>query len=464
MILVFVWRGGVKHCLRFPHAQKKYIYDPRNDAWIGPRPPQGAALTLVDDDVWSGRTLLHTKQRLEERGWRVIALAGNRKTGFSHPDFVDLPAPTSRAPLVVISGRPGTGKSALAHQIAAQNHGVYIKWASFVGEPGKYGERAAAREAKDPLVFAKKALDALKGIREMVVLDGVKDARVAEFLAYATNRPLIPIFVSLDEDLRRMIVSWRGDADDRYAAERERLFAYRLAGMHRLSIALDMSGNDHGMARSALAAHGIEAPLPVAETVIDKRFLVQLVRRQVFAQARGQAPHIPNELVFHHRYSERYIVTDPARAHLIDLVASAFRIIDDIVDEHLERRVSESGEVRFIPALWPRIGAWGAAIWAIAMLRTARDMAPDVSAYDAMIRRVAWATLVELDAEAEGRPMTDEEYQASLDKEIAFREWLASLIDYDSQKARREAIVAQMKNDRYAQGVEKTRLPHPIKE
>lgn len=78
--------------------------------------------------------------------------------------------------------------------------------------------------------------------------------------------------------------------------------------------------------------------------------------------------------------------------------------------------------------------------------------------YAEMIARVEAATLIELNAELEGRALTAEEYQASLDKEVAFREWIASLAGLSARQLREDAIRAQMKNDRLSSGLERQRL------
>ena len=460
----FLWRGGVKHWLRLTCGGGKFVWNPRHRTWIGPVPRPGARIILVDDDVWSGTTLLCARDALRHQGYDVAGFAANVRGRVALPGLIRLPAPVPRAPLVSVSGRPGTGKSALAHQFAEASGGAHVRWAGFVASPGRCGEQAARAEAEDPLVFARRAAALLASAdpQGWIILDGPKSWTAVQFLAYALNRPLIPVFVEGDEETRRMVVRWRGDADDQFDAERDALFRERFEELRQHSFVLDPNAPDHGGVVDALAAHGLRLPLTVGNTVIGKEFLVKLVLREVQAVAHGEAPDIPEDLVFHHRYSQRYGV--PGReAQTVDLTASAFRIIDDIIDEHETRRIAdEDGSVRYMRSVWREIGLWNAVIWAVAMLRTARARAADKRAFDGMLRRVADATLVELKAERDARAMTPQEYAASLDKEIAFREWVASLAGYDRGKAREDAIIAQRKNDRYASGVEAERLPQEV--
>jgi len=57
------------------------------------------------------------------------------------------------------------------------------------------------------------------------------------------------------------------------------------------------------------------------------------------------------------------------------------------------------------------------------------------------------AVLIELQAELEGRELTPEEYELTLEKESAFREWIAAIAGLDKNALAEEGRKAQLKND-----------------
>lgn len=463
-IPVFLWRGGVKHYLRFPllpDGRRGFVYDPRVGSWIGQALDPGTAIVLVDDETWSGATLYRVAQTLERAGYHVVGLAADIASG-PRDGIRPLPAPTPASPLVALMGLPGTGKSALARMLAHRVPGVYVKWSRVVTSvchPGRYGEEAARLEAADPLVFARLAVEQMSGTprESWVILDGVKDARALLFMAFALHRPLIPLILEEDEETRQHIVAWRGDADDVYDRERRRLFADRLEELQRMSLRLDLN-RPHPWVRALLARHGYPLQGTVPGTILAKRFLVDFVLHNVL-NAQMTLPTPPEGLIFHTRYSRRYPVPTDL-APIVNTVASAFRILDDILDEATERRiVDEAGQERHIPAAWVQIGVWRSVFYTVWMLAWARSHAPDTSGYDNMLRRVASAVRVELRADEEQRPLTRGEYQTTLDREGAFREWVARLSGYPLAAARKEGIDAQKRNDTFARGIEALRLP-----
>lgn len=72
---VFIWRGGVRHWAAFD--EPRHIVRPASARFIGPAPDRARPLRLVDEDAWSGLTLLRTAHALRSAGWEVAELAAN---------------------------------------------------------------------------------------------------------------------------------------------------------------------------------------------------------------------------------------------------------------------------------------------------------------------------------------------------------------------------------------------------
>lgn len=449
---VFIWRGGLRHWFAFD--EPRFVVR-QNGEFIGQHPPAGSVLRLVDTHAFSGMTLVRTAATLRRDGYHVVEMCAD---GAPLCGVTRLDPPAPRPPLISVAGMPGSGKSALAYMLAETLGARYVKWAHYVDVPGRYGEQAAEQEREDPFVFAKRvAAVVLKDDDALIVLDGIKDADALTFLAFATRRPLISLCVELPEHRRQAIVAARGDVDDAHDAERLVLFGGRLARLKAQSIIVDLMSQDHDDALAALALHGLRLTLPFRRTLLDKRASVWIPRYAATHTGKGKFPAFPPELVFHTSYSDTLGLDGDLR-YRVNVVASAFRIIDDIVDEHEERRLRRpGGRVECMPTVWRTSSPWQAIMWASSMLAWAgRDPDPF---YAEMVERVANATMIELAADAEGRKLTDEEYQQTLDKEVAFREWLARLTGRDIAEARKSAIRAQLENDRHGTGIEAARLP-----
>jgi hypothetical protein len=451
---VYIWRGGLRH---WETCGDGLIATP-DGAFLGPR-PKADRLRLVDADIYSGATMLRLARALRAAGYRAISFAGSPAHGTSLPDCVEpLPILPPRAPLIAVCGLPGSGKSALAHGLASAVGGRYLKWARFVSAPGQYGEAAAQREAEDPFIFARAARSEIARLDDApVVLDGIKSAEALTYLAFTTRRPAILLWVDVDEDIRQRTLRWRSDPDDSQDAQRSALFAARWEALRKSAVVVRLDRADHADAREALAWHGLSIPLPAGNSLLDKRAAVRIAMHNARKLGPPGAPDFPPELVKHTSYSDKYALSG-LTAQRVNTVASAFRLLDDLIDEHHERRYRRAdGSAEVVPALWLTQSPWMAVYWASIMLAWAGRVCQD-EGYAEMIARVEAATLIELNAELEGRALTAEEYQASLDKEIAFREWIASLAGLSARQLREDAIRAQVKNDRLSSGLERQRL------
>lgn len=457
---VLIWRGGVRF-----YRPGDFIFDPGAGEFIGPRPPEGVDICIVDANVYSGQTVFSVAQQLR-RSYRVVEYRGTTAIfnlwGERIKPEVPYP-PAHQSPLVFVSGAAGCGKSAIATMIAAMAGGQRIKWAEFVQFPGAYGEAAARLEQHDPLVFARQAVETLRAIPVPIVLDGVKDFLVTQFIAYATGRPSILLFVQSPQWLRNFILRTRGDSDDRFSAKRDALFAPRLAALRQRALVLDTASNDHSEIVELLAIHGIRAEMPLTcPVLLNKPFILDLPEYLVLSARSAPSVSlrdIPAEWCFHRRYVERYPVPQPLQ-HWVCTVASAFRIMDDILDESPTRTIRDSSGTRSIPAAWVTDGAWVALMRATAMIcAAARHPEAEKTGFHEMLRRVFAAVRVELKADREKRRLNADEYDATLDREIAFREWVARLSNYPVDQARLEAREAQIKNDQYARGLEAARIP-----
>ncbi|MEM1551036.1 MAG: hypothetical protein QXH03_00010 [Candidatus Bathyarchaeia archaeon] len=454
-VRVLIWRGGIRF-----YQDGDFIFDPRHGDFIGPRPPPREKVTIVDANVFGGHTLFAVAQRLRQMGYEIEGFAGNTLPSSPLREIVSpLEVPKPASPIIFFAGYPGSGKSAVAAMVARMVGAYRIKWASFIEEPGLYGEKAALKEEEDPLFFARKAFPHLCSVPPEipVVLDGVKDMRVVQFLAYTTSRPAILIFVQAPDWLRHFVCQARQDPDDLFWKERDELFAPRLEEIRRQSLLLQMDSNDHREILELLRLHGIRPRLPLnsVPVLFDKFFALEFILyvTRVIPLAISISD-IPDDWIFHHRYVERYPVPEELKK-LVCAIATSFRIIDDILDEDMERRIREGGSVKFIPALWAVEGVWVAVAKAMAMLSAAaRHPAFDPE----MVRRVVRAVWIELEADAGGRPLTPAEYELTLEREAAFREWVARISGYPIEKAREEAIRAQIENDRMAKGLEAKRV------
>jgi len=451
---VYIWRSGLRH---WESRGEGFVALP-DGRFIGPRPPS-APVELIDADIYSGATMLKLARALRAAGYPAISFAGSPACGNALPPVVTpLPVLPPRAPLIAVCGLPGSGKSALAHGLADSLGGRYLKWARFVSAPGQYGEQAAQREAEDPLVFARQARSEIaREDATPVVLDGVKSAEALTFLAFTTRRPLISIWADVSEELRQRTLRWRDDPDDRQDAQRTALFAERWQALRAMSIQIRLDSPDHSAALEALAWHGLHLPLGAGNSLLDKRAAVRIAMHNARKLGAAHPPDFPAELVKHTSYSDKYGL-DGLVARRVNVVASAFRLLDDLIDEHTERRFRrKNGSAEVVPALWLTASPWMAVYWASVMLAWAGRICPDPY-YAEMITRVERATLIELEADLQGRPLTADEYQQTLDKEIAFREWIARLANLDPARLRDDAIRAQLKNDALSSGIERQRL------
>lgn len=444
MTNVLLWRGGVKFFSRYPGA----VFDPISGEWLTAAPVLKRPIRIVDVDAYSYATVHIAVQKLERAGYEVSEVL---TLPYRPPD----PVP---APLVILSGHSCTGKSAIAHQLFTQNNALYFKWSKFIGdEAGRYGEVAFEKECIEPLRYALRAFEALKTVSpfQAIVLDGVKDIRVMYFLGYALARPIIPLFFRTDEAIRKACVQMRRDADDVYDERRRELFDERLRQMEDRSVCVDLAKNDHRVARSLLSKNGLNIRLPVGNTILSKYYPLDILAHASRKPKDGAKPLLRP---FHFRYSERFGLTGDT-AEIVNLVASAFRVVDDILDEDETRRIVIRGREHRIPALWTEIGVWPAIYFAGEAISYVASRVPDARAFAEMVRRVTDAVRIELIADEEGRRLTRNEYIATFEKETAFRAWVASLSGTDVKDAVRDAIHAQLKNDRYATGRERARLP-----
>lgn len=469
---VLLWRGGVRF-----YEKGDYIFDVVRGRFIGEKPPKDRKLVVIDSNIFSGHTIFTAIQKLRSLGYQIESAAGNIVSNIKNLENVIKtlpPKPVNSKPIIFICGLPGSGKSFLTAMIEKMTQSVVIKWGKLVAEttnPGLYGEGALKLEKQDPLYFAKKALPQLKKIplNKVIILDGAKDIVTIEFLAYALGRPTIVLYLETPNWLRKILCKYRRDSDDEYFEERDKLFKNRLRKIRSKSIVLKPNSNDHYEALTLLKIHGINPRLSMKKVPVlfDKFFALEsilYVTEQIKCYI--DIDDIPEEWIFHKRYVERYPIPESLRK-AVCIVASAFRIIDDIIDEDVERRIrSEKGKESTITAFWIQDGVYIALVKALIMLKAAADYFKEYEkilknsplSYNEMVKRVVKAVWIELTAEAEERQLTDNEYTATLDREIAFREWIASISGYPLEKARKEAIKAQIKNDLMSSGFEANRL------
>lgn len=437
---VYVWRKGVVHWGRFGSG---YIFDPHKLQFkFGDRPPRYSKIMLVDTSSYSGRTILKTEQYLEAIGYEVVNI------------YTETPRIAFRPqPIIALNGFACSGKSAIALLFQRELKGKLIKWGKVLrqhfSDIGEFGEKLTINEE---FVVAKQIVNQLEK-DVLYILDGIKDYDLLQFVGYATQKPIIPIWV-IPSKHREFLCKWRQDFDDNFDRERIRFFKNRYKEFVRHALILNLNKNDHRVILRALGRFGLNIPHHIANSIFTPKFVIDFYYHNSMKVFNVSEDLIDKSWVFHTRYPEKHIPPlkrYPKLAQIVNILASAFRLIDDILDEDYYRRVGSD----MIPTMWSQVGIWETLYRAIVMTSYALHQ---VNGAIDMFERVKRAVEVEIQADMENRTLTKEEYKITLDREIAFREWIASLIEYPVEKARKEAITAQIKNDLHATGKEQKRL------
>jgi hypothetical protein len=480
---IYLLRGGLKH-FRLPReGEQPFYWDPREKRLYptDKRLEDFEEFELVEANITTGREILRAMRELGLPRERT-RIRGNAETKFAE-GLVDIPEPPPRPDpersLIAFAGRAGTMKSFLSRGLG-MCHGIPVlqvgKELRKMTDLGDFGEKLFEKERKNPYLVGEMIFPLIQGRQEKVIIvDGVKSYETVLFLSYASHRPLFLFFVEMDEGLRRETISLRLDEDDRFAERRDRMFEEGLEKLREQAYAV-LNMDDWRTLEplcTVLRQLGFRTTsiLDLPNPFGSKRPLLELYRRNVEKLIeRGRVIEGDfSRYVFHRNYPERLrkhgIVLDEEGTELVNLTASAFRMVDDLLDEHTVRE----GRVAF----WRQEGIIRTIYYATLMTVRAYNLAERKGLsgeFREMFRRVIGAVSYELRVEEgieECRGYGD--WLRAAEREAAFREFLAHLSGKPerAREFREWGIRAQMKDDllgaeKYGRENTEIRLRRPI--
>lgn len=443
--VIYILYSGLKYYEKPKQNEDVFYYDPRTNTLY----PQSKAVNiknydkylLVDSNITTGTTVFSTIRRLGIPESRV-EVKGPALTEYASrivKYIVPSVKPLYNRALIMFAGRSGTIKSFLAKGIG-ESHGIPVVQVGKIVrkhfDVGKYGEKLAELERDNPFIVGEILYDYVSSYSDRVVIvDGVKSIETSIFLSYTTRIPKYIYFVEVDESLRREVVALRGDEDDAYDEERNKLFDEKLrelrdqahgiidmndlSTLERLCSVLEAYG--YRTTRIAGYPNPFGTKLPILEMYY--RNVVKLVEKGVVIQ------HDLEPFVFHRNYPKRLeeklgVKLTKTQEDIINYTASAFRIVDDILDENTVRD--------WRPAFWVKHGFYKSMLIASLMTVKAYELSRGIGLgdkYMEMFRRIVDAVRYELKVEegrAEFRTFTD--WVKAAEREAVFREFLAYLI------------------------------------
>jgi len=342
---------------------------------------------------------------------------------------------------------------------------------------GNFGEKLFGREKINPYIVGEMILPLIQKLSEerVIIIDGVKSYETALFLSYVTRRPIFLFLFEIDEELRREFVELRSDRDDLFLEEREKMFNKGLEGLKDCLYSRLKMDDWRTLEPLSEVLEGLgfrttrilELPNPFG----SKQPFLELYRRNVEKIiAKGRKINRDfNEYIFHKNYPERLkkhgINLNPRRIEIVNLVASAFRMIDDLLDEHTKREGKDT--------FWQKEGIVKTIYYAILMTVKAYNIAEEEGLskeFREMFRRVIEAVSYELKVEDGIEECKDyQDWLRAADREIAFREFLAYLSDRPERVSefREWGIKAQIKDDllgaeKYGRENTERRLKRPL--
>ena len=465
MKVLFVWRSGLKFYELFenrPHA----IYDPKNNEFLyGSVSPEEEVL-IVDDETASGMTLFTVISNLKLKNFRIATWD---MEGTFKPDIL-LPPPKLRKPFITFFGLPACGKSFVAYSLSKALGVPVIKWGK-LAEPyaGSYGEKLAEIERKDPFFIARKAYRFVKekGLQdEIFILDNPKNELQLTFFSFSLRKPAIPICVEVDESLRQEVLHIRVDKDDAFAKERDKLFMDGFEKMKKRAVTVRLDSNDHSEAIFLLKRHGLYEEkgfypntLFYKPAILDFIFKVSTDERIYKENPLGRVPKHYTE-----HYLKRYtqFISEPRRKNIALMLSIAYRIVDDILDEH-DTRLS-------YPSYHSEKSIFEAIFLSSLLILHAKYLlkGEEKEEYLKMVKKLYEAVSLELSLEIEGRKPTREEYLKTLEREGAFRAFLYFLAGKDPKEGWKRGIEAQIKDDlfgaeKYGRGNTEAKLNRPAR-
>lgn len=447
---VFIYRGGLVYWFDV-EADRKFVYCP-DEGQIYPEfyAADWDEVVLVDRNVTTGMTLERARLTLkipEEKCVKAGSVVGDY--GRKIVD-IELGREELNGYILAFSGPAGVAKSFLAKGIAYYRGIPYYKvgrYARGLG-PGRYGERLARLESEDPFVLAKFMADDMRDRskdKPLIIVDGLKTLKSATFLSYALKRPLIGFYI--DADFKERMIKWRQDEDDAYAVERTKLFKEGLEELRRSF--MEITTSDFTTLKplaEVLGRFGYACPLRAWgwDVFGTKRIWLDVYKRHVLEgrMSNAELDAKCRTINYHHRYVEKYGLSGEA-AKMVQEVATAFRFIDDILDEHDTRWEK--------PARWVETSLVEALAEAVVLTTKALKRAEKLGCrreFLEMFEAVLDAVYYEIDVE-EGRAefISEEDWERAAGREAHFRAFIGRLKGEDPVKYYQEGLKAQMKDD-----------------
>jgi len=482
--VIYLLRGGLKHFRPPKENEQAFYWDPKEKILY----PTDKKLEdfdefeLVEANIATGREALKAMRELRLPPERT-KIRGSAITKFGKR-FVDILEPSARPDpekvIIAFVGKPASMKSFLSRGLEMSQKIPLVqvgKELQKITDVGDYGEKLFEQEKRNPYIVGEMLLSSIQKYsdKKVIIIDGIKSYETALFLSYATHRPIFIFFTEIDEELRKEFVELRLDKDDYFAKERDKMFEGGLQKLKDYAYSeLDM-GNWQTLESlsEVLERLGfrttriLEFPNPFG----SKQPFLELYKRSVekLIAKKIKINKDFSEYIFHKNYPERLkkygIHLNQERTELVNLLASAFRIIDDFLDEHTTRE----GKITF----WRQEGIVRSIYKAVLMTVKAYNIAEKEGLskeFQEMFRRVIDAVFYELKLEdgiEKYREYND--WLKAAEREIAFREFLAYLAGVPEKinEFREWAIKAQIKDDllgakKYGREDTERRLKRPI--
>ena len=460
---VYVLFGGLKHYRPPKEGETVFYWDPKKKLLY----PLESSLEgfseydVVDSNITTGKSVEDVVRDLNLPRDKV-KVCGNPLTRVAEKivdEQFSNANPDPEKIMLAFSGKPGSLKTFLAKGLAI-SHGMPLlqvgKELQKVADVGKYGEVLAEKEKVNPFTVGELLYPILAEYdSRVVIVDGIKSPETLFFLSYSTRRPFFLFIVEQDEMLRRKSIILRSDPDDKYDVERDRLFesglnrlrehAYAIVDMsdwrtlQPLTHLLSLLGYRTGKIVDVPNPFG--SKLPILE--LYKRNVMKLVAKKTVVEEDFSSQS------FHRSYVERLrehgINVSGEREKAILLTASAFRIIDDILDENTVRNMS--------PAFWRVHGITESVYIATLMTVKAYSICNRLGVgkqflemFEKVVDAVAYELLVE-DGREEN--IGFDSWLRAAEREAAFREFLATLAGCPEKGSEFRAwgLKAQAKDD-----------------
>lgn len=486
-LVVIVARGGLKMLpvvWRLWPSCEKITVNPTEPRVYASRESY-RRVYIVDSTVYSGATLLHVADVVQStvKAGEVLLAARPRSRIAREIVDIELPEPefVGRGKLAVfVSGPPGVGKTTFAAALAYMMGAERVKWGEIVSRlgVGRYGEELARIEERQPYYTVVELYPEIERIvrraSSAIVFDGVKTVEQVVGISFSTGVEPLVLFTTASEESRRFTIQVRGMRDDVYDEERmamlERLGLWRLAGIG-VRVNLEARTLEEALSGNPRLVRVARRLLPLERFQIagyfnpfgTKRILLHTVYRSML-KASGEpgtvlrvAERVAGELEemgFLHRgyvarLERRYGATPPEwLSRLITYTATAFRIIDDILDENTVRWMSEEG--RLVESPWVRLGIHRAVRYATTLLVASRILAEEqgrAETFHRWMRVVTEAVDRELVVEETGRMPTLEDWLVAVEREAGYRAMIAEMLGLDWRRAYLEGVLAQLRDD-----------------